>query len=86
MDPLQLLGMVLDLTDAVLGVLALVSFWYAWVMPARKDPPTSPHLSERAEIERFLQEARACTGAAADHVRKEPKEQVKGALGWSRER
>lgn len=81
MDPLQLLGMVLDVTDAVIGTVAIVSLWYAWPVPAKQDPrPKSCHVSGRAEIDRFLRKARSCTDAGADHVREEDEEQAKGVL------
>jgi hypothetical protein len=65
MDPVQLLGMVLDLIDAVVGAVAIVSCWYTWGMAKKRDPPrpTNSHLSGRAQIDRFLHKARTCNGS-----------------------
>ena len=77
MDPLQLLGMVLDLTDAVLGVVGFVSFWYLWVIPAKQDPgPVGSPSSGPTEIDRFLEEVRSGTGSGAGHGHEQRKQHV----------
>lgn len=86
MDAVQLLGMALDLIDAVAGTVTIVSLWYTWIVPVKKDPgPTGSRLSGHAEIDRFLEEVRRGTGSGA-HVHDEHKEHVNGALSRLRER
>jgi hypothetical protein len=53
--------MVLDFLDALSGAVAIAWWWCTWVRPAKQPPgpPESSPVSGRADIDRFLQEARS---------------------------
>jgi hypothetical protein len=53
--------MVLDFLDALSGAVAIAWWWCTWVRPAKRPPPPpeSSPVSGRAEIDRFLHEARS---------------------------
>ena len=53
---MDLLNALLDLADAISAAVALVGFWYTWVLPA--DPHTLPmSASAPDELEQFLRAA-----------------------------
>ena len=55
---MDLLNALLDLVDAISAAVALVGFWYTWVLPA--DPRTLPlpkGASAPDELEQFLRAA-----------------------------
>jgi hypothetical protein len=57
---MDLLNALLDLADTVSAAVALVGFWYTWVMPPRPRPlplPGSASTSAPDELEQFLRAA-----------------------------
>jgi hypothetical protein len=56
----QLLNMVLDFLDALSGAVAIAYWWCTWVRPSKQPPhpPEASPVSGRAEVDRFVQEAR----------------------------
>ena len=54
---MELLGLLLDLADAVSAGVAIAAFWYTWVVPPDRGalPPSRP--SDPEELERFLRQA-----------------------------
>jgi hypothetical protein len=55
----EMLGMMLDLADALAGAVGIAYWWCTWVRPHN---PPHRH-SEGLEIERFLVEVRTCSGS-----------------------
>jgi hypothetical protein len=54
----ELLGMLLDLADALAGAVGIAYWWCTWVSP--RHPHPNARRSEGPEIERFVGEVRAC--------------------------
>ena len=90
----ELLGMMLDVLDALAGAVAIACWWCTWVSPNKQSPRLRPKAppSEPSEIDRFLLEVRPIPapggyardvdeGAAQDEGQDRPVERVRGSAG-----
>lgn len=56
----ELVGMVLDFLDALVGAVAIACWWCTWVSPNKQvpHPQTKAQPTEPSEVDRFLLEVR----------------------------